>query len=240
MAELRQNPLTGEWVILAPERAARPHEFVRSRRGKRVPRYRKDCPFCPGSEEKTPRASLELTDAANGKWFIRAFPNRYPVLSPNADAAVDSKHGIFMRAPAVGMHEVIVESPLHNGFPDRRTAEEFVDLIRAYQLRSAAAMAMPGVAYTLVFKNHGAGAGTSLVHPHSQIIATPVLPSRTERTAQRADAHWRRTGEMPHLRGRRTGGGDGGAGRADDRELRRGPAVRSGTAGRDVGLADPP
>ncbi len=159
-----------------------------------MPRYRKDCPFCPGNEEMTPAASLELTDEARAKWSIRAFPNRYAVLTPNPEAPSAQSDDRLVRLPARGVHEVIVESPLHNRFPDRRTPEEFVGLIRAYQLRSAAAMALPGVAYALVFKNHGAGAGTSLVHPHSQIIATPVLPARAERTAQRADEHWRDTG----------------------------------------------
>lgn len=194
MAEIRRDALTGDWVILAPERAARPDEFVRSRASDGAPDFDATCPFCPGHESRTPAASLELPRVEGG-WSIRAFANRYPVLSPFATGiSPPDDDGLFTHAPASGAHEVIVETPIHNSFPQLRDQGELASLVQAYRERSAALMALPGIAYVLIFKNHGEGAGTSLVHPHSQVIATPVLPPREERTVRCAREHWRTTG----------------------------------------------
>ena len=62
---ISNNPITGDPVIIAPERAGRPNIF---RQG--IDR----CPFCPGSESDTPP---EIWRDRN-PWRIRIFPNKYP------------------------------------------------------------------------------------------------------------------------------------------------------------------
>ncbi len=194
MTEIRRNPLNGDWVLFAPGRRARPQEFARSRRGRRVPRRVSDCPFCPGNEEMTPPPTLELPSPDGDGWAIRAFPNRYPALSSESTGDISVQNGLFERRPAVGAHEVIVESARHNGFPNVRSAGEYELLLTAYQDRSRALLSLPGVVYVLVFKNHGDAAGTSLIHPHSQLIGTPVLPPREQHIKRSADEYSARTG----------------------------------------------
>jgi UDPglucose--hexose-1-phosphate uridylyltransferase len=66
-------------------------------------------------------------------------------------------------------------------------------LVQAYQLRYRALENIPSIRYISIFKNHGTGAGTSLLHPHSQIIASPVVPENVLRRVQRAEQHYRET-----------------------------------------------
>ncbi len=55
MPEIRQNFITKEWVIIAPERAKRPEELSSKKEKKELPDYSSSCPFCPGNEHMTPK-----------------------------------------------------------------------------------------------------------------------------------------------------------------------------------------
>ncbi|MBO1349704.1 MAG: hypothetical protein EBE86_021050 [Hormoscilla sp. GUM202] len=80
MAELRQNVITREWVIVATERAKRPDQFAREKEAIALPPYARNCPFCPGNEEdNTTVESLRLGDEKG--WQVRAVANKYPALS---------------------------------------------------------------------------------------------------------------------------------------------------------------
>jgi UDPglucose--hexose-1-phosphate uridylyltransferase len=126
---------------------------------------------------------------------VRAFPNKYAALTPEAPPA-DSDHGRFFASlPGEGVHEVLVESPEHDRSPSSMTEGEMTCVVRAYARRYAALMAGPAIEYVLVFKNHGEEAGTSLRHLHSQIIATPFVPDDVRRKGSIAETHYRQTGE---------------------------------------------
>jgi UDPglucose--hexose-1-phosphate uridylyltransferase len=87
---------------------------------------------------------------------------------------------------------------VHNRFPAIRDASEMAPLIMAYQERYNTLMAHPSTEYVLIFKNHGEEAGTSIEHPHSQIIASPVVPESAWRRGDIARGHYRRTGRCLH------------------------------------------
>jgi len=80
--EMRYNPVTGEWVIYATARQARPDE-MRPQTGFGSPAfsYEPSCPFCPGNEHMLPGILMELGNDAGG-WKVRVVPNRYPALTP--------------------------------------------------------------------------------------------------------------------------------------------------------------
>jgi UDPglucose--hexose-1-phosphate uridylyltransferase len=137
LTEIRRNPITGEPVLFAPERAERP--FAESRG---------ECPFCPGEEHQTPPEIARLGEP----WQVRAFPNKFP--------------------PIEGA-EVIVESPRHDAaFHDVERAEEIVALYLERFRAHADAKAV------VLFKNHGARAGASIAHLHSQLVPLPFVPPR--------------------------------------------------------------
>jgi UDPglucose--hexose-1-phosphate uridylyltransferase len=171
MATLRQDPTTSEWVILAPGRAVRPGADRAGPRGP-LPTLDPACPFCPGNEGRTPPETLRLPDGP--EWRIRVFPNLYPALQPGGDTDRRGAAGT-REMDGVGFHEVLVESARHDERMDEMQVEDLATVARVWRDRYGALRVHPAVREVIVFKNFGPGAGTSLVHPHSQILATPVF-----------------------------------------------------------------
>jgi galactose-1-phosphate uridylyltransferase, family 1 len=174
MPELRQNIATREWVIIATERARRPEEFVQpaTENLEERPAYSDSCPFCPGNEEM----DLEqLRLPASGDWQLRVVKNRYPALQEEG-IRHEIDYGMYNAISGVGHHEVIIESRLHNTCPALETVEEVERTLLAFKLRGALIQEDRRIEQIIYFKNHGLTAGASLVHPHTQLIALPVVP----------------------------------------------------------------
>jgi UDPglucose--hexose-1-phosphate uridylyltransferase len=172
VSTLRQDPTTNEWVILAPHRALRPHGEEPVGR-EPLPPFDPDCPFCPGNEERTPPEILRVPPG--DPWSIRAFPNLYPAVEPEGSTERRGETGSREMA-GVGRHEVVVESPRHDDRLDEMSVEALAPVVATWRDRYRTLREEAAVREVIVFKNFGAMAGTSLVHPHSQILATPVFP----------------------------------------------------------------
>ncbi len=178
MPELRQDPATREWVIIATERARRPHDF--QKKAPPSPSAARDagCPFCPDNEHMTPEQDFVIPDtgAGDGRWRVRVVPNKFAALLPQGGPE-RRQSGIFREMAGYGKHEVIIETPRHDqpiALMDRLQVE---DIVRAYRARYRALREDTNLELILIFKNHGRAAGTSLAHPHSQLVATPVVPT---------------------------------------------------------------
>jgi len=173
---MRQDPTTKEWVIIARDRAQRPHELVRKHNGTSLPEYSPTCPFCSGNEHMTPPEILSYKDPGTGCWRVRVFANKYPALSPVGSTTRREEEGFFRSMDGVGMHEIIVETPLHDERLARMDVRDIEHVLQAYRERYNALSAVDFVRAIVIFKNHGPSAGTSLMHSHSQLVATPVIP----------------------------------------------------------------
>lgn len=176
MSELRLNQATGEWVVFAPERARRPEDFQRQNPEwtHQEATWSGHCPFCPGQDARTPGETLCLTDSV-GNWQVRAFPNRYPAVSPGARPLPEGEE-MSRSLRGVGHHEVIAESPLHNTTLGLMSATRVGLVLRAWRQRYRTFWLQPETEHVVIFKNHGRSAGCSLKHPHSQVVALPVTP----------------------------------------------------------------
>ncbi len=176
MSELRYDLTTREWVIIAPERAKRPQQAQKSRRADRLPDWDESCPFCPGNESQTPPEvfRLPLSDEASA-WEVRVIPNRFAVLMPNGDITRREDGHFFRKMDGVGAHEVIIETPSHNTPTALMSYEQVEKVLIAYQERYNALKKNRQFKFITIFKNHGQASGTSLIHPHSQLVATPIL-----------------------------------------------------------------
>jgi UDPglucose--hexose-1-phosphate uridylyltransferase len=193
MPELRQNIITREWVIIAKERAKRPHELVAPALPPRIlPRHDPRCPFCPGNENETTleRSRIAGTDS----WRVRVVANKYPALQEEGEK-VRHIDGIFRSMTAVGYHEVVVEHPRHDLSPADYTVDETVQVIEAYRQRYISLAADPRIEAVIIFKNHGEGAGTSLQHPHSQIAAMPIVPTQIRHRLEESIRFFDETGD---------------------------------------------
>lgn len=200
--EMRRDPTTKEWVIIARDRAKRPHEFVRKHDRPSLPDYSPTCPFCPGNESMTPPEFLSYQDQGTGRWQVRVFANKYPALSPVGSTAHHTEDGFFWVMDGVGAHEVIVETPLHNERLARMDLRDIERVLRAYRERYNALRTVAFVRAIVIFKNHGPSAGTSLAHSHSQLIATPVIPRTMRLRHAVAAEYYDKTGRClyPDLR----------------------------------------
>lgn len=191
MPEVRKNLVTGELVILAPERTARPSDFARPARAVVArPTYRADCPFCPGNEAQTTATTWSFPA---DEWRVRAFPNKFSVLSPDGPSWHRAE-GLHVSAAAVGPQEVVCESRRHDLTLSRMSDAEAADVVRAWHARFTAFYADPRVGFVSLFKNHGPVAGTSLEHAHSQIVGLPLVPAEVDRRAASAASHFGATG----------------------------------------------
>lgn len=179
-SELRQEPCTKRWVLISPERAKRPHEFIEEKKRIVIPEWEEKCPFCPGNESLTPPeifAFRAVGTKPNEKgWRARVIPNKYPVLALDREEVEVRDMEPYVSVSGTGEHEVVIETPFHNKTFGNMEREEIEEVINCYLERYRSLREDKRIKYICIFRNHGERAGTSLIHPHSQIIATPIVP----------------------------------------------------------------
>jgi UDPglucose--hexose-1-phosphate uridylyltransferase len=185
--ELRKDYVTDTWVVFAPSRAQRPFETQGALSLANSP---EDCPFCPGHEHMTPPEVLAypLNASDGSNWRVRCVPNKFPALTPDGAVEVQD-NGLFHSLEGVGAHEIIVETPDHTKDFSTLTTSQIQEVLRAYAARTTDLAKDPRLTYVLLFKNHGAEAGASLYHAHSQLIAMPMVPRRIQDELRGAATH---------------------------------------------------
>jgi len=176
MAELRRDPMTGIWSLIAGERGLRPNDFSAPRVPSRA--VSASCPFCPGHEAETPPEIDAVRREPAGPWQARLFANKYPAFSSPAQAdtrTMLTSTPLETRAPAVGAHEVVVVTPDHR----LRTCDlpvEALDAALALCQHRARTLLDGGVVqHFVLMENYGPQAGASREHAHWQIMGSPVV-----------------------------------------------------------------
>ncbi|MFH1541302.1 MAG: galactose-1-phosphate uridylyltransferase [Elusimicrobiota bacterium] len=206
MSEIRQNLVTKDWVIIATERAKRPEDFkkkieniyVCSPFSNLVPELESTCPFCPGNEEKmSPDETLRIEK--NGNWQVRIIPNKFPALNKIGER-VRTVDGIKRKFAGVGLHEVIIETPFHNLTTALLPLDNVRNIVKSYKLKYNQMLEDKRIEMITIFKNHGEAAGTSLVHPHSQIVATPIVPAQVRERFNDAQKYFDENCECVHCK----------------------------------------
>jgi len=189
--EIRRDYLIDRWTVIATQRKKRPTDFKRTIEEKKQGGV---CALEPGNEHLTPPAVLVYL-ASNGgvrkekdvngfrhkNWLVRCVPNLYPAFTPPKEGKwLGLERGVFTRASATGHHEVLIESPNHDEHPGVARTSQLVHVINACIDRLRELSSKPYVTYVSIFRNHGLEAGASLSHAHTQLIATPIMPSIVE------------------------------------------------------------
>jgi UDPglucose--hexose-1-phosphate uridylyltransferase len=175
MPELRKDPVVGRWVIISTERSLRPTSFTPGT----PTRATTFCPFCPGNEDKTPPEVYAVrpgSEAPNSTgWQVRVVPNKFPALQ--IEGTLDRRgEGLYDKMNGVGAHEVVIEGPRHDQDLSDLSVEHLTQVLLAYRERVLDLHRDRRFRYVLIFKNHGAQAGATLEHTHTQLIATPIIP----------------------------------------------------------------
>lgn len=194
MPELRQNFFTKEWVIIATERAKRPEELATHRTVQVLPAFVEGCPFCPGNENNTPHELLRYPGSNGEPWGVRVIPNKFAALSSEVQPTRNLTH-LWRRIDGFGLHEVVIESPDHSRCMALMSDSHVAEILNVFRDRYNTLSADARINHITIFKNHGASAGASMEHPHSQLIATPIIPSQVRHRLQEARRHYDDAGE---------------------------------------------
>lgn len=194
MSELRKDLISGRWVIIATERSKRPDDFRPHGAVAPSPEAAGFCPFCEGNEGKTPPEIFALrapgTAPDTPGWTVRVVPNKFPALNPGPPPP-RATTGIFQSMEGRGVHEVVIENPDHALELADLPVARIRDVLRVFQMRIRAIESDLHYQYVQIFKNKGKEAGASLSHPHSQIVATPIIPKRVKEEIYGADRLFR-------------------------------------------------
>jgi UDPglucose--hexose-1-phosphate uridylyltransferase len=194
---LRFDVTTNDWVIFAPSRSLRPDDFV-NRPNAAPQRDDRFCPFCPGNESLTPPEVFAIRDSGppnSPGWKVRVMPNKFPALRIEEDYHRGQDGRLFRHMGGCGAHEVIVDSPSHTLTLAQQPVEQVRLVLWTLQQRYIDLMRDTRFQTIVIFKNHGEGAGTSLIHPHCQLIAASVVPHMLRHKLAVAAQYFDQTGE---------------------------------------------
>lgn len=170
ISQLRQDLVTGDWVVIALGRGKRPGEFAVKREA--YPPLSAHCPFC-FPEETGQGKDVLIYKRGDGDWSLRVFPNKFPAFSRSRPPRY-WEEGPYFGMDGAGYHEVIVTRD-HARQIANLDPIEVAEIIDGYQDRYISLMNKKSVSYIEIFHNHGKEAGASIEHPHSQLMAIPVV-----------------------------------------------------------------
>lgn len=182
MNSLRYDLLRDEYVIIAPNRLHRPDMIYEIKT-----KYPKICPFCPGNENFSEKEILRFSK--NGKWTLRVVPNKFRSI------AIENPYYFKeYEAGAYGAHEIIIDTFRHVKFFEFEK-EEFTNLFKAIKLRFNDLKNDDKLKYFICFKNEGIKAGATQYHPHTQILALPLIPIQKIKEFERYKAFFEENGK---------------------------------------------
>jgi UDPglucose--hexose-1-phosphate uridylyltransferase len=190
MSELRQDLTSGDWVLLAPARAARP-KFLDAKKKPRKPTPKNACPF--EDLKKSGNWPPTFVYPNEKKWEIAVIPNKYPAIERGPVCSMPFRHGIYHARTAVGTHSLLVTRDHNKHFIDLApaSAKKVFDVLQA--LHGVAAKDKCA-AYVSSFYNYGPAAGASLWHPHYQILTLPIIPPHAAHSLHGANDYFKKYG----------------------------------------------
>ena len=195
MSELRIDPLSGQRTIVAEARAGRPGGELSAPPAPPLDPERD--PFAEGHEDRTPPELFALRPNGGSPnapgWTVRVVPNLYPALDggvgrqePEPRPGVNPARDLFWSAPAIGAHEVIINTP-----EPISTLSELVPslLERAVDVWRERMRVHADAAYVHLIVNERIEAGASLPHTHAQLYALGFVPAAVARERERFSAY---------------------------------------------------
>ena len=203
VSELRRDPVSGDWVVIATGRAKRPNTFAQGHQHDPAYESKENCPFENPQVSGNDKPILVFDHKARemGKlsqdWFVQVIPNRFPAFAgPSVKRYV--KHvGPYTVLEGRGSHEVVIMRE-HTKNISSFSSLGARAVIYAYMARFNILSLRPNVRYVSIFHNFGKEAGASLYHPHSQIMAIPVVPPDVARSLAGSQRYFQEKSKCVH------------------------------------------
>lgn len=184
ISELRQDLVSGDWMIVATGRAKRPNSFIGGRQ--KFEQKISECPF--ENPQKSGHGDPLLIYSEKKNWSLQVIKNKFPVVS-SGECSIVHKEGPYTVMNGVGFHEIIITRDHKKHFA-LMSIEKIAEVLKAYQERYKVLMDNKCVNYVFIFHNHGREAGATVPHPHSQLIALDVLPTDVRRSLNGAKRYY--------------------------------------------------
>jgi UDPglucose--hexose-1-phosphate uridylyltransferase len=187
---LRRCPIKHIWTIIAPDRE-QPRSTDDSP-GRPDSVSSENDPFAPGNEAQTPPEIYRVPSADGGDtWQVRVFADSSPILRVEGEVVREAV-GLNDTVSGIGAHEIIVETPDTDVELADLDVEEILPILQTYRARLLDLRRDLRLRYVMIFKNKGREAGASVAHAHSQLIATPIIPTVVVRELNSAREHFNR------------------------------------------------
>jgi len=193
-SELRFDLVSKDWVVIATGRAKRPDTFAKQENQEESLKA-EDCPFCHLETQEKP--VLEIKDK-KGENQVVVIPNKFPAFQPGTSLR-ERAEGPYSLMDGVGYHEVVVFRD-HKKSLALMEVSEIRQVIDTYQKRYLDLATKENVNYISIFHNHGREAGASIAHPHSQIIALPLIDPDLNRSLNGSRLFFENQGECVHCK----------------------------------------
>ncbi|MEK7567160.1 MAG: DUF4931 domain-containing protein [Patescibacteria group bacterium] len=204
-SEFRQDLVSGDWILVAAKRAKRPHRRIKR---VRLNSSKKNCPFDDPQLNGAPGPLLWLPHPATKNyklktknlskdWWVQIVPNKFPALEPHATCPIEVADGPYAKMDGAGFHEIIITRD-HRRRIAEMTPEEVEALLYAYQDRYRTLAREKCIQYILIFHNQGPSAGATLFHPHSQLIALPIIPPDVSKSLEGSRVYYEKNKKCAH------------------------------------------
>jgi UDPglucose--hexose-1-phosphate uridylyltransferase len=196
ISQLRQNPVSKDWITIAAIRAKRPEQLIINK-PKRLISPKSNCPF--ENPQKSGHKPPELIKFLPNKkdWFLQIFENKYPAFQPKDVSVTEEKIGPYRVMNGYGYHELLVLRDHFKPLADY-SAKELLIILKALQERYSEIAQDRKIKYISIFHNWGPTAGASIYHPHLQIIAIPVVPPHIQHSLAGSHRYWLKNKKCAH------------------------------------------
>ena len=199
----RKDIVSGDWILVAASLKKKPNFFSKALR--RPQSSRKGCPF-----ENPQKSSHDqplfwcsrpgISGPAREKfssWFVQAVQNKFPILTPHKACPISLSEGPYQKLGGAGFQELVITRD-HERSLGFMTREEISLVIKTYQSRYLFLKDEKCVQYILIFHNSGPSAGATVPHPHSQILALPIIPQDVGRSLLGSKRYFHRHKKCVH------------------------------------------
>ena len=166
------------------------------------------CSYCPGNESMTEPALLalvakdgmlqRLSDSEENSiddWCVRVFESSNPAVTTTSTAIYTDKP--LYSEPAYGYHQIVVASPEHNQKLSQISVDQWANVLLVVQDRVRWLYTQKSVTYVSIYVNSGQIAGTSVIHPHLNLVTFSTIPPTIELEADASHRYMNENGNCP-------------------------------------------